>query len=454
MKVLIRLSMNEQIDAIAFSSQIKKITEKESLLCVIGLGQVGLTAALAFLTEGFKVVGYDVNERLVQDLLNGITHIPEKGFKELVTKFQKDNTFTLTTSPDVLSRADIIIICVPTPLDFTGLNADLTYLKKALEDVSKHLADGKLIIIESTIPPRTMKEFVIPTMEDLSGKKAGKEFLISFCPERMAPGNALQEYRDNAKIIGANDNASSFVAFSLLNSFAKGNIYQVDTTTAEISKLAENSYRDVNIAFANELATICEQSKVDVMEVIKLANTHPRVNIHRPGPGVGGPCLPKDPYLLIMGKQYEKSIIKIAREINDSMPEHVADTLVRNTKFIDDKSKANLRIGILGVSYKSNVNDSRYSPTAAIISALRRKGFTDITIHDPYSNELFGAKFSSDLYSVLHSSDCLIIATAHSIYSSIRINDFKEGSVIIDAVRILDKRNFSTDKLTYVALGA
>jgi UDP-N-acetyl-D-mannosaminuronic acid dehydrogenase len=293
--------MAEQMDALDISSQIKKIADKDSVLCIVGLGQVGLTAALSFLREGFRLIGYDVNKKLVEDLSKGITYIPENGFKDLVTKFQKDNRFKLSTNPDLLSDADIITICVPTPLDPNGLKADLTYLGQALEDVSKYLSDGKLIIIESSIPPRTMKDFVIPTLENLSRKKAGKDFLISFCPERMTPGNALEEYINNAKIIGANDQASSFVTFSLLKSFAKGDIYQVDTTTAEISKLAENSYRDVNIAFANELATICEQSDVDVLEVIKLANTHPRVNIHKPGPGVGGPCLPKDPYLLIMG---------------------------------------------------------------------------------------------------------------------------------------------------------
>lgn len=435
-----------------FSFQTEKITEKKSLICVIGLGQVGLTTALSFLKEGFKVLGYDVSEKLVQNLSMGITHIPEKGFKEMVTKFQQDNSFTLSTSPDVLSNADIIIICVPTPLDLTGLKADLAYLKRALEDVTRHSMEGKLIIIESSIPPGTMKEFVIPTVESLSGKKAGKEFLISFCPERMAPGNALQEYTDNARIIGANDDVSSFVTFSLLKNFAKGNIYRVDTTTAEISKLAENSYRDVNIAFANELAIICEQSNADVMEVIKIANTHPRVNIHRPGPGVGGPCLPKDPYLLTMGKQHQKSIIKIARAINDSMPEHVVDTLIKNINS-NNKGKENLRIAVLGVSYKCDVNDSRYSPSCAIISALRREGFLDITVHDPYSSESFGAKFSSDLYSTLHHVDCVVIATRHSIYSSLTISDFKESSIIIDAVRILDKTNFSKCGLMYVALG-
>lgn len=447
--------MNEQRGIIAppFSSQTNKITERKSLICVIGLGQVGLTAALSYLKEGYKVVGYDVSEKLVQNLSMGLTNIPEKGFKELVTKFRQDNSFTLTTSPDVLSDADIILICVPTPLDSAaGFKADLTYLEKALEDVTRHLTEEKLIIIESSIPPGTMKEFVIPRIESLSGKKAGKDFLISFCPERMAPGNALQEYTDNAKIIGANDDVSSSVTFSLLKNFSKGDIYQVDTTTAEISKLAENAYRDVNIAFANELAIICEQSNADVIEVIKLANTHPRVNIHRPGPGVGGPCLPKDPYLLTMGKQFQKSIIKIARAINDSMPEHVVETLIQNIK-MTKKGKENLRIGVLGVSYKSNVNDSRYSPSSTIISALRREGFLDITVHDPYSTESFGAKFTSDLYYTLPKLDCVIIATAHSVYSSLTINDFKEGSIIIDAVRILDKTNFSKGGLVYVALG-
>ena len=200
------------------------------------------------------------------------------------------------------------------------------------------------------------------------------------------------------------------------------------------------------------LLIICEQSNADIMDVISLANTHPRVNIHKPGPGVGGPCLPKDPYLLITGQQFEPSIVKIARSINDSMPARVVENLVRN---IDSKKKRkNLNIVVLGVSYKADVNDTRHSPTERIILALRKEGFVNIVGHDPYSNESFGANFSADLHSVLRGADCVIIVTGHFIYSSLSINDFKKGCIIMDAVRLLNKRNFVNSEVYYISIGA
>ena len=431
---------------------INKINEKKSAICVVGLGQTGLPTALSFLKLGYSVVGYDVNESLVQNLVEGRSHIPEKGFKELITKFIQNKSFTVTTTANVLSDSDVVIICVATPLDDTGFRADLTFLKKAIEDVAKYLTKEKLIIIESTIPPRTMKEFVIPMIEHLCEKKAGIDFLISFCPERITPGNALQEFINNARIIGANDESSYLATFSLFKNLTKGSIYRADTTTAEISKLAENSYRDINIAFANELAIICEQSNADVMDVISLANTHPRVNIHKPGPGVGGPCLPKDPYLLITREQFEPSIVKVARSINDSMPARVVDSLVRNIDF--NKKRKNLNVVVLGVSYKADVNDTRHSPTKGIILALRKEGFVNIVVHDPYSNESFGANFSADLHSVLREADCVIIATGHFIYSSLSTNDFKKGCIIMDAVRLLNERNFVNGEVSYISFGA
>jgi UDP-N-acetyl-D-mannosaminuronic acid dehydrogenase len=432
---------------------IKKLDEKQAVICVVGLGQVGLPTALSFLDFGYRVVGYDVNEKLIRYLQEGISPSPEKGVKTLITRFIQNKSFSLSSVTNVLSPADVIIICVATPLDDTGFGADLSFLNRAIEDVTKNLINLKLIVIESTLPPGTMKEYVIPLIEQLSKKKAGSDFLISFCPERISPGNALQEFTENDRIIGANDEVSYLSTFSLFKDLNKGKIYHTDTTTAEISKLAENSYRDVNIAFANELAIICEQSNTDVQEVIRLANTHPRVNIHKPGPGVGGPCLPKDPYFLIMGKNFAKSIVKTARSINDSMPSHVVDILMRTIRS-NKKSKENLNVLILGGSYKSDVNDTRYSPTQSIVFDLKRESFQNITVHDPYSNESFGAKFSSDLNSVLTKADCVIIATGHSMYSSLSTNDFKKGCIIVDAVRLLSKNDFLNSGLIYLAVGA
>lgn len=429
---------------------VDKIKKRKAVLGIIGLGQVGLPTALSFLKLGYKVLGYDINERLVRDLNSGKSHIPEEGFDDLLKKFMGEELFLASTSEKILTETDIVIICVATPLDSSG-KADLSFLQKAVELTSRHLGKQKLIVVESTIPPRTMKDFVIPILEKASYRTVGKDFLVAFCPERIAPGNSMQEFVNNARIIGADDEESYRAAKTLYEMLTNGGLARADMTTAEISKLAENTYRDINIAFANELSILCEKYGVDVMDVIRLANTHPRVHIHRPGPGVGGPCLPKDPYLLMGGMDASNSLVKMARSINDAMPRHVVEMM---SGIIQRHGKVSgQKIMVLGVSYKPNVNDVRYSPAQGIISALRNRGFTDITVHDPFASESFGAKFVGDL-STLSSADCVIVVTGHSVYGSLSPDQFKSGCVIIDAARVLDKKRFSTDRCIYVALGA
>jgi UDP-N-acetyl-D-mannosaminuronic acid dehydrogenase len=430
---------------------VRKLDKKTAVICIIGLGQVGLPTALSFLKSGYKVSGYDVNEKLIRNLKGGLSPLPEQGFKDLINRFIKKSLFSLSFLPDVIASSDVIIVCVPTPLDNTSYSADMRFMKIAIESVARYLTTVKLIIIESTIPPGSMKNYIIPLIERLSNKKAYMDFLISFCPERFSPGTALQEFIENDRIIGANDEQSYLSTLSLFKKITKGKIHRTDTTTAEISKLAENSYRDINIAFANELAIICRESKVDVQDVIRLANTHPRVNIHKPGPGVGGPCLPKDPYLLVMRKNFEKSIVTTARRINDSMPFHIVDILV-STLRSKRKNKKHLNILVLGVSYKPDVNDTRYSPTQTVVLALKREGFRSIVLHDPYSNESFGARFSSQLSYVVGKADCVIISTGHSLYSTLSPSDFKKGCIIVDAVRVLRKEDFLVGRLTYIGL--
>jgi len=430
---------------------VRKLNRKTAVICVIGLGQVGIPTALSFLKLGYKVIGFDINIKLIRNLKEGLNPLPEQGFKDLVNRFIDINLFSLSHHPDVLSSADVIIVCVPTPLDNTSFTADMKFMQSALESVAKYLTTVKLIIIESTIPPGSMKSYIIPLVERLSNKKAYVDFYISFCPERFSPGNALQEFIENDRIIGANDDQSYECTVNLFKKVTNGKIHRTDTTTAEISKLAENSYRDVNIAFANELAIICGDSKVDVQDVIRLANTHPRVKILKPGPGVGGPCLPKDPYLLVMRKNFEKSIVRAARRLNDSMPYHIVDILISTMQLIR-KNKKYFNILILGVSYKPDVNDTRYSPAQTMVIALKKEGFRNIILHDPYSNESFGAKFSSELSNDLGKADCVIISTGHSLYSNLTPIDFKKGCIIVDAVRVLRKEDFLGDRLTYIGL--
>lgn len=431
---------------------MKKIMSKSCTVCIVGLGQVGLPTALAFLNAGFRVLGFDINEQLVKGIQDGKSHIPEKGFNELIKKFTKDESFVVTTNSEMISTADIIISCVATPLEPSTRVADMSFLEQAIRNIANNLTTEKLIVIESTVPPLTMKEFIIPMIEKLSRKSVGKHFLISFCPERIAPGNALEEFAKNSRIIGANDDASYDATLALFKHVSTGALQRADTTAAEMAKLAENTYRDTNIALANELAIICEQSATDVAEVIRLANTHPRVNIHQPGPGVGGPCLPKDPYLLIAKEHIEHSLVRTARTINDLMPGHVVDVI---THYIESNGRSKQSsFGVLGVSYKPNVEDTRYSPTKGIIIALKEKGYVDLCVHDPYTSDSFGARYNPDLSSILIDSDCVIIATAHTVYSTLKSEQFKKGSIIMDSVRILNRNDFKSKDITYLALGA
>lgn len=379
--------------------------------------------------------------------------MPEKGFENLIRSFLSNKSLRVSTSKSLLSGADIIFICVPTPLDALTFSADLSYLKDALTEVSDLLDRQKLIIIESTIPPNSIKNILIPHLERKSGKKIVKDFLLSYCPERISPGNSLTEFKNNARIIGADDDNSLNLTNMFLKKVIKGKILLSKSTTAELSKLAENSFRDLNIAFANELAIICEQSGADVLEVIRLANTHPRVNIHLPGPGVGGPCLTKDPYLLIQGQTINSSLIKLARDTNDYMPDHVVKTLIG--VFKNNEVLKNLKVLILGVAYKPGVNDTRKSPTIDIIKKLKKHGIENIFVHDPFVLESFGATMvSENLDSILKNFDCIVTVTAHSQYKDLNKSFFKDDCIIVDAARVFEKNEFTNTNIIHLPLGA
>ncbi len=243
-----------------FSENIKK----KAVIGVLGLGQVGLPTALCVLNADYRVIGIDRNRELIKYISSGKSPLPESGFDNLIKNFLSNNLLTVSTSSSLLLETDVIIVCVPTPLDGLTLSADLSYLKNALTEISVLLNKPKLVIIESTIPPATIKNVVIPHLEKKSGKKVGKDFLLSYCPERISPGNSLMEFTNNARLIGADDEDSLNLTNLFLKNITKGKILLSNSTAAELSKLAENAFRDLNIAFANELAIICEQSGADV----------------------------------------------------------------------------------------------------------------------------------------------------------------------------------------------
>ncbi len=340
-------------------------------ICVVGLGYIGLPTALLLAKGGHNIIGFDVNKDKIEKLNKGELPFKEKGLSELFK--QTKNKFTATNK---IRKADVFIICVPTPIT-KQKKCDLRYVKKATESVSKVLKKGNLVILESTVSPGTTNGIVRKILEK-SKLKVNKDFLLSYVSEKAIPGNTLFEMQNNTRIIGAVNKKSGELTKKIYLSFVKGKIILTSPELAEISKLMENTFRDVNIALANEFKMICDELKINVFKAIELANNHPRVNILKPGVGVGGHCLPIDPWFLIE-KTKSGKLIRTARKINDTQPKYI----VKRIKWlIKERKIKNPIIGMLGIAYKPGVDDIRESPMIKIYNLLRKEGFK-VLVTDP-----------------------------------------------------------------------
>jgi len=432
-----------------------------STICVHGLGYIGLPTAAMLANHGHQVTGYDSDETVVQSLANGDIHIDEPGLRAFVTQALESGHLTVSTE---VEAAKYQIVAVPTPFDDETKEATLDYVKEAGEAIAPHLREGDTVVLESTVPPGTTVEVLQPTLEK-SGLTAGTDFALVHCPETVLPGDIIAELRQNDRVLGGVNGVSTQAAVRLYESFVEGDIYTAENaTTAEFVKLIQNTFRDVNIALANEIALVGEDYGVDSREAIEMANTHPRVNIHQPGPGVGGHCLPIDPWFL--GYDSEKlNLISTARNINDSMPGHVIEMLREELGSLEGK-----RIALLGVAYKGNVGDTRQSPTLDLAAELQEavadeqkaaadggrsqlaEGI-DIRLHDPYVEDqtldLVG------LEEAVSGADAVVIATDHDEYEELPIDRFEEqmaGSLIVDTKAVLDvdawtKEGFTVERI-------
>jgi UDP-N-acetyl-D-mannosaminuronic acid dehydrogenase len=411
-------------------------------VCVIGLGYIGLPTALLLAKAGYKVLGVDINEKKLKEIDSGEYHLKEKGFDELFREVKNKGDFKVKNCPE---EADVFIICVPTPLKRGEKKAELKYVEKATECIIPFIRKGNLVILESTVPPGTTEEVVIPILEK-SGLKAKKDFYVVHSPERVLPGNLLQELVNNDRVIGGIDERSSVLAKQLYESFVKGRIYITDAKTAETVKLMENTYRYVNIALANEFAKICLKLGINVWKAIELANKHPRVNIHAPGPGVGGHCIPIDPWFLYEKAPAEAKLIEEAGRINEEMHERI---IAQVHKVVPEEGK----IAVFGVTYKENVGDVRESVASKIISKLIESGFV-VSVHDPFA-ENFHYPLSS-FEDALKGADCAIFLNRHEPYLKLTPENFKlmRGNVIIDCKNLFDEEVFKNSGLTLIKLGA
>ena len=432
---------------------LKKIENKTAQICVIGLGQVGLPVALSFCKANFVVMGLDVNENHINLLKKQKSPFKEPALQELLIKYSNENKFFPTQDSNVISNSDVIIVSVPTPIS-EEIKPDLSFLKNACNTISKFELDNKIVIIESSIPPKTFEHLILPTLS----KNKNKNFLASYIPERLSPGQAFEEIHTTSRVVGALDEESRMVSKTLYSKILKSKIFEADPIVAETCKLVENTFRDVNIAFANEIAKICEIYGIDVLELRNICNSHPRVNILSPGPGVGGPCLPKDPYLLLNPQnlaQIKSDIITNARKINDSMPFHVLE-MIKNSLKQNNKQITNTIITIFGVTYKSNVSDTRYSPAKEIITDLLKNG-CKVVVNDPKTEETFNGKIEKDVWKSVTKSDMILVLTEHDEFKNLDLSKIKnlmnKNPILIDTRRIFKKEIAEKVGFEYISIG-
>jgi len=402
-------------------------------LTVLGLGYIGLPTAAMFANRGYDVLGVDVNEELVNDISNGDLKVEEPGIKAFLNDARTSGNFTISTEID---QSDVFIICVPTPIKDSN-KPELSYVENAAEVVSNVLKEDDLVILESTVPPGTTIDLLIPILEK-TGMKAGEDFKVAYSPERVMPGRILKELTENDRIIGAIDQESGDRAEKLYRSFVEGNIYRTDPTTAEFVKLSENIYRDTNIALANELAKLCEKYDTSVWDVIEFANNHPRVHLHRPGPGVGGHCLPIDPWFVV---DEDAELIKTSRKVNDGMVDHVAKLI--------EKYAPEGEIAVLGASYKPNTEDTRSSPTLQLLKKLHDR---KLKVHDPYVED-----YDSDLDNVIEGTEVVVLMVDHKEYNDLDPESLLKnmnGNTIIDTKNCLKEKEWTEAGFKYVLMGS
>ena len=405
------------------------VREDEIMLVnVIGLGYIGLPTALAMASHGVEVVGTDYNNSLVSTLNSGKITFKEKGLEELFCSALKNNIrFTMD-----YQQADMYVVSVPTPYDAKSKKVNATYVVQAVEEVIKVCKKGSIIVIESTISPGTIDTSVRPILEE-AGLKIGEDIHLAHAPERIIPGNMLFELENNSRTIGADTTSVAERVRDVYKRFCKGEIVLTDIRTAEMTKVVENTYRDINIAYANELTKICHSAGLNVYEIIKIANRHPRVNILSPGPGVGGHCISVDPWFLVGDYPGLANIILAARKINDSMPEFVLERIadIMEENYINDISK----VGLYGLTYKENVDDVRESPTLQLLDNMRRHLAKGIKVFDPMVTENLVDGQMDNFEEFLKDTELIVIMVAHS---HLKENQDK----LVDKV-IFDTRNTS-----------
>lgn len=421
-------------------------------ICVLGLGYIGLPTASTFATHGLRVIGVDVNPRVVNTLKNGEIHIHEPGLRTLVEAAVKSGSLTVAPAPQ---EADAFLIAVPTPFhedqyqEYEGRKykiADMRAVISAAEAIVPCLRPGNLVVLESTSPPRTTIDLVAPILER-SGLRAGTDFFLCYSPERVLPGQILRELIENARVIGGVTVESARAGRNLYSLFVKGEIIETDATTAEMVKLMENTTRDVSIAIANEFSRLAEKFGVDIWEAISLANRHPRINILSPGPGVGGHCISVDPWFLVETAPELTPLIYHARQVNDGQPQFVVEKVRQVFRQTRAASSGNgpsedilkgKRIAALGFAYKPDVDDLRESPAGEVVRLMQQEGAL-VKVWEPYKPGTLvnGISLVPSLEAAVNDADMIILLVRHTEFIKLDPQDIASISparVAVDCV--------------------
>ncbi|HEV7180703.1 MAG TPA: nucleotide sugar dehydrogenase [Candidatus Baltobacteraceae bacterium] len=394
-------------------------------IAVIGLGYIGLPTAALLAKSGHRVYGYDVNPRLRRALRSGE---PSGAEAPVQTAVRSAFVSGLLTVVDRIPNAQAYILCLPTPT--REGKPVLSFVEEAAAEVAAAAEPGAIIVLESTVPPGTTERVVESTLRNAG--KSPDDFHIAHCPERVIPGAIMHELRTNPRVIGGRTTQDAEIVAKLYGSFCEGAISLTSTTVAEFVKVVENTYRDVNIAFANELAILAEELGVDVWETIALANAHPRVQILSPGPGVGGHCIPVDPHFLSDANPLVTELIQSARRVNERMPYRIARRL---SELIEPG--AGRKIALLGAAYKADVGDARESPTARIDELLRERGYAT-AIYDPHVTA-FNRPLCASIEEAVTGAEAMILVTPHAAFRSIRAADL---APLMRGRRLIDTRKF------------
>lgn len=404
------------------------------MINVIGLGYIGLPTALIFASHGVNVIGTDYSKELVSLLKSGKTTFKEDGLDELLTEALANG---IQFSTEYMAT-DVYIVAVPTPYDKTSKKIDPRHVTAAVESIMAVCPKGATVVIESTVSPGTIDKYVRPVIES-KGFTLGKDINLVHAPERIIPGNMVYELKHNSRTIGCDDKAVGEKIKKLYSSFCEGDIVVTDICTAEMTKVIENTFRDINIAFANELTKICRLENMDVYEIIRIANMHPRVNILQPGPGVGGHCISVDPWFLVGDYPGLANIILAARKINDSMPEFV---LERVRDIMKDKGITDLtRIGLYGLTYKENVDDIRESPTLQLLESMEKHLASGLKVYDPFVKRDIVENQYHDFDQFLTDVDLVVLMVSH--------DEIKEQMDKLKGKVVLDTKNICSIEGTY-----